>query len=56
MATSHGAAALGLDSVGTVEPGRVADLVVLASDPTEAIEATRDIELVLVGGQVAFRR
>lgn len=54
--TRNGAAALGLDSVGTVEAGKVADLVVLGSDPTEDIGATRDIELVLRSGAVVWSR
>lgn len=53
MATRNGAAALGLtDSIGTVEVGKRADLVVLASDPTLDIGATRDIEMVLIGGAI----
>lgn len=56
MATHNGAAALGLlDMIGTVEVGKRADLVVLGSDPTLDISATRDIEMVLIGGEVVVR-
>lgn len=56
MATRNGAAALGLaDSIGTVEVGKRADLVVLGSDPTIAIAATRDIDMVLIGGRIVAR-
>jgi hypothetical protein len=53
MATRNGAAALGLlDMIGTVEVGKRADLVVLGSDPTLDISATRDVEMVLIGGEI----
>lgn len=56
MATRNGAAALGLlDMIGTVEAGKRADLVVLGSDPTLDISATRDIEMVLIGGEIVAR-
>jgi imidazolonepropionase-like amidohydrolase len=43
---------LGLaDSLGTIEQGKVADLVLLGSDPLEDITNTRDIEMVMVGGE-----
>jgi imidazolonepropionase-like amidohydrolase len=45
----------GLDDVGLVERGRRADLVVLATDPSQRIEAVRDIVLVLQGGIEVFR-
>ncbi|MEZ4425934.1 MAG: amidohydrolase family protein, partial [Gemmatimonadota bacterium] len=56
MATMGGAAALGLaDSIGTVEVGKLADLVVLSVDPTRSIAATRTIEMVIAAGRVAAR-
>lgn len=56
MATRNGAAALGLlDRIGTVEVGKRADLVVLGSDPTLDIHATREIEMVLIGGEIVGR-
>ena len=36
-------------ALGTVEPGKAADLVVLARDPLGSITATRDVEVVSRG-------
>jgi imidazolonepropionase-like amidohydrolase len=53
MATRNGAEALGvLESVGTVTAGKRADLVLLSADPVTDIRNTRQIELVMQGGQV----
>jgi imidazolonepropionase-like amidohydrolase len=42
-ATRTSAQAIGLDQhVGTLEPGKVAELLVLAQDPTEDIDSLRD--------------
>ena len=50
-ATYNPAAFLGVaDTFGTVQPSRVADLVVLNSDPTEDISSTRDIASVMLAG------
>ena len=61
-ATSNAASALGLEDVGTVVPGAVADLLVLdgdpLSDPSILLDADR-IRLVLQGGEIiaaALRR
>lgn len=40
------------DSVGTLEEGKVADILLLERDPTLDISATRRIRFVLKGGQV----
>lgn len=51
-ATQNGAIAAGVgDERGTVEVGRIADLVVLGSDPLADIRATRDIRHVIVSGR-----
>lgn len=51
MATRNGARALGReDELGTVEAGKLADLIVLGSDPTRDLENLRDIEYVIKGG------
>jgi imidazolonepropionase-like amidohydrolase len=42
----------GAGALGTVEPGKAADLVVLASDPLASITAIRDVELVIRAGRV----
>lgn len=40
---------------GTVEPGRVADLVMLDGNPLDRIENTQRIDVVLLSGKV-YRR
>ena len=53
-AFSHGsAAALGLEGErGTLEPGRLADLVILNASPLENIHNLRELHAVLVGGRL----
>jgi imidazolonepropionase-like amidohydrolase len=56
-ATRTGAEVLGLDSVsGTLEPGKRADFVVLAADPTRNIRNTRTVTHVIKGGHVAVAK
>jgi imidazolonepropionase-like amidohydrolase len=43
-------------ALGTVEPGKAADLVVLANDPLASITATQDIEVVVRAGRVVWRK
>jgi imidazolonepropionase-like amidohydrolase len=43
-------------TLGTVEPGKAADLVVLARDPLVSITATQDVEVVIRAGQVVWKR
>ncbi len=51
MASQGGATVLGVaDQVGTLEPGKLADLVVLRRDPSADIGAVRDVALVIKGG------
>lgn len=54
-ATRNGARALGADSLGTVEPGKVADLVVLAADPTADIANTQTVVSVMRAGRMYAR-
>jgi imidazolonepropionase-like amidohydrolase len=52
-ATRGGAAAMGrADELGTIEPGKLADMVVLDADPTANIRNTRRIDRVFVGGEM----
>ena len=53
LATHNGAEALGiLDRVGTIAPGKRADLVLLDADPLADIGNTRRIALVIANGRV----
>jgi imidazolonepropionase-like amidohydrolase len=53
MATRNGAEALGiLDQVGTVEPGKQADLVLLDADPSANISNSRRIAWVMRAGRL----
>ena len=50
-ATSVAASCLGLDDIGTLEPGKWADFIVLDEDPTRDITYTQMIDQVYVAGQ-----
>ena len=50
-ATINGARALGVDDrLGSIEPGKLADLVVIRGNPLEDIKATRDMQWVVKNG------
>jgi hypothetical protein len=52
-ATGSAARALGMaDSLGAIQPGRMADLVVLNRDPLEDLSALHDISCVFKGGAI----
>jgi imidazolonepropionase-like amidohydrolase len=52
-ATKISAEAIGLDDlIGTIEPGKEADLVVVGSDPLINIAALRDPKMIMKGGKV----
>jgi imidazolonepropionase-like amidohydrolase len=51
-ATRNGAVLLGVDSLGLLAPGKVADLVVLSKDPLVDIRNTQAIEAVMTRGRL----
>jgi hypothetical protein len=55
-ATSNPARFLGMEaSLGSVEPGKVADMVLLSANPLEDIRNTRKISIVVANGQFLDR-
>ena len=54
-ATRTGAEFLGQDAIGTVEPGKTADLVIVDGDPLEDITNTRNISAVIQDGRIIDR-
>jgi imidazolonepropionase-like amidohydrolase len=51
--TRHAAELLGrLDELGTLEPGKLADLIIVDGDPLEDISVIHNIEVVLKGGKI----
>jgi len=40
------------DDLGTIEPGKIADLTFLGSDPLVDIRNTRDVRRVMRGGRI----
>ncbi len=53
IATHNGAVLLGkADTLGSVEPGKLADLLMLSADPTVDINNVKKIVLVMKGGQL----
>ena len=52
-ATTNAAQALGLgDEMGTIQPGKIADLAFVAGDPLVDIRATREVKRVMKGGRI----
>jgi len=52
-ATRHGAAVCGVGAeLGTVEMGKIADLIVVAANPLEDITNVRRLQLVLKEGRI----
>jgi imidazolonepropionase-like amidohydrolase len=56
-ATQNGAELLGrADEFGTIEPGKRADLLILAENPLDDILNTRTLEMVISEGRVVDRQ
>lgn len=51
-ATVNSARALGLSQLGTLKPGKIADLVVIDGNPLQDITALRNVRTVVKGGTV----
>jgi imidazolonepropionase-like amidohydrolase len=54
-ATRNGARMLGAASLGTLEVGKRADLLILRADPVADIRATRTLEVVIQDGRIVDR-
>ncbi|CAN5689730.1 amidohydrolase family protein [soil metagenome] len=54
-ATKTAADYLGQRLLGTIEPGKIADLIMIKGNPLEDIRNTRNIEVVIKAGQVVNR-
>ena len=53
--TKNAAVACGLsDQLGTLEPGKIADLIVVAGDPLQDLMVLEDVMLVIKDGLIAF--
>lgn len=56
IATRNAARALGkLEELGTIEPGKLADLVLLTADPTQNINNAKMVDMVIKNGQIVDR-
>lgn len=51
-ATLHAAEVLGVDDIGVLEPGKRADLIALAADPLQDINAVLDVQFVMKDGVI----
>jgi imidazolonepropionase-like amidohydrolase len=52
-ATIEGAALMAsAEQIGTLEPGKLADLIAVAHDPLADVKALRDVSFVMKGGRI----
>lgn len=54
LATSRSAELLELADRGVIEPGRLADLLVVEGDPTKDLSALQNVKYVIKGGEIVF--
>jgi imidazolonepropionase-like amidohydrolase len=56
ISTHNGAKLLGVDDqIGTLEPGKFADVIVVDRNPLENLAVLRDVHLVFLGGELVAR-
>jgi len=56
MATINAAEAIGVaDRMGTIEEGKLADLVLINGNPLQDIETLRDVEMVFKEGRIVYK-
>jgi imidazolonepropionase-like amidohydrolase len=54
-ATRHAAYVSGHgDKLGTLEPGKLADIIVVDGNPLEDLQTLREIDMVIKGGEIAY--
>lgn len=53
-ATRNSAELLGANNVGTIEKGKLVDLLVIEGNPLEDIKATRNIKMVIKDGEIYY--
>ena len=51
-ATVNAAKSINLDDIGSIQEGKIADLVILNKNPLENIKHTKDIDFIVKGGKV----
>ncbi len=55
-ATANAGSLCGAGQIGTVEEGKIADLIVVSGDPSQDISSTGNVRMVVQGGTIVFDR